>query len=55
MQLHATVLSECEVLELVAEMHTLCGKKRSQQSVSHSNPGQEDQVKLASPAGWASL
>jgi len=28
---------------------------RSQRSVSHSNPGQEDQVKLASPAGWANL
>lgn len=28
---------------------------QSQRSVSHSNPGQEDQVKLASPAGWASL
>ncbi len=28
---------------------------QSQKSVSHSNPGQEDQVKLNSPAGWASL
>lgn len=28
---------------------------QSQRSVSHSNPGQEDQVKLASPAGWAAL
>ena len=28
---------------------------QSQRSVSHSNPGLEDQVKLASPAGWASL
>jgi uncharacterized protein YegL len=28
---------------------------QSQRSVSHSNPGQEDQVKLSSPAGWASL
>ena len=28
---------------------------QSQRSVSHSNPGQEDQVKLPSPAGWASL
>jgi uncharacterized protein YegL len=28
---------------------------QSQRSVSHSNPGQEDQVKLTSPAGWASL
>lgn len=28
---------------------------QSQRSVSHSNPGQEDQVKLKSPAGWASL
>jgi uncharacterized protein YegL len=28
---------------------------QSQRSVSHSNPGQEDQVKLASPAGWANL
>ena len=28
---------------------------RSQRSVSHSNPGQEDQVKLTSPAGWGSL
>jgi uncharacterized protein YegL len=28
---------------------------QSQRSVSQSNPGQEDQVKLASPAGWASL
>jgi uncharacterized protein YegL len=28
---------------------------QSQKSVSHSNPGQEDQVNLTSPAGWASL
>ncbi|HEY1189927.1 MAG TPA: VWA domain-containing protein [Gemmata sp.] len=28
---------------------------QSQRSVSHSNPGQEDQVKLGSPAGWAAL
>jgi uncharacterized protein YegL len=28
---------------------------QSQRSVSHSNPGQEDQVKLPSPSGWASL
>lgn len=28
---------------------------QSQRSVSHSNPGQEDQVKLNSPSGWASL
>ena len=28
---------------------------QSQRSVSQSNPGQEDQVKLNSPAGWASL
>lgn len=28
---------------------------QSQRSVSQSNPGQEDQVKLSSPAGWASL
>jgi len=28
---------------------------QSQRSVSHSNPGQEDQVKLDSPAGWANL
>jgi uncharacterized protein YegL len=28
---------------------------QSQRSVSHSNPEQEDQVKLTSPAGWASL
>jgi len=28
---------------------------QSQRNVSHSNPGQEDQVKLTSPAGWASL
>ena len=28
---------------------------QSQRSVSHSNPGQEDQVKLASPTGWAGL
>ncbi len=28
---------------------------QSQRSVSHSNPGQEDQVKLTSPAGWANL
>jgi len=28
---------------------------QSQRSVSHSNPGQEDQVKLESPAGWAAL
>jgi uncharacterized protein YegL len=28
---------------------------QSQRSVSHSNPGQEDQVKLSSPAGWANL
>jgi uncharacterized protein YegL len=28
---------------------------QSQRSVSHSNPGQEDQVKLPSPAGWAKL
>jgi uncharacterized protein YegL len=28
---------------------------QSQRSVSHSKPGQEDQVKFASPAGWAHL
>jgi uncharacterized protein YegL len=28
---------------------------QSQRSVSHSNPGQEDQVTLSSPAGWANL
>jgi uncharacterized protein YegL len=28
---------------------------QSQRSVSHSKPGHEDQVKLSSPAGWASL
>ena len=28
---------------------------QSQRSVSHSNPGQEDQVNLSSPAGWANL
>ena len=28
---------------------------QSQRSVSHSNPGEEDQLKLTSPAGWASL
>lgn len=28
---------------------------QSQRSVSHSNPGQEDQVKLSAPTGWASL
>jgi len=28
---------------------------QSQRSVSHSNPGQEDQVKLASPSGWANI
>jgi uncharacterized protein YegL len=28
---------------------------QSQRSVSHSNPGQEDQVKLAPPTGWANL
>lgn len=28
---------------------------QSQRSVSHSNPGQEDQVKLAAPSGWANL
>ncbi len=28
---------------------------QSQRSVSHSNPGQEDQVKLTPPTGWASL
>ena len=28
---------------------------QSQRSVSQSNPGQEDQVKLSSPSGWASL
>ncbi len=28
---------------------------QSQRSVSHSHPGQEADVKLASPAGWASL
>lgn len=28
---------------------------QSQRSVSHSNPGQEDQVKLTSPSGWANL
>jgi uncharacterized protein YegL len=28
---------------------------QSQKSVSHSNPGQEDQIKLQSPSGWASL
>ncbi|WP_029631597.1 vWA domain-containing protein [Zavarzinella formosa] len=28
---------------------------QSQRSVSHSNPGQEDQVKLTAPSGWASL
>lgn len=27
----------------------------SQRSVSHSNPGQEDQLKLAAPSGWANL
>ncbi len=28
---------------------------QSQRSVSHSNPGQEDQVKLGPPDGWATL
>jgi uncharacterized protein YegL len=28
---------------------------QSQRSVSHSRPGEEDQLKLASPEGWASL
>ena len=28
---------------------------QSQRSVSHSNPGEEHQVKLSSPSGWASL
>ena len=28
---------------------------QSQRSVSQSNPGSEDQVKLSSPSGWASL
>lgn len=28
---------------------------QSQRSVSHSRPGEEDQLKLESPAGWASL
>jgi uncharacterized protein YegL len=28
---------------------------QSQRTVSHSNPGQEDQVKLQPPSGWASL
>ena len=28
---------------------------QSQRSVSHSNPGQEDQVKLTAPTGWANL
>jgi uncharacterized protein YegL len=28
---------------------------QSQRSVSHSTPGQEDQVKLTSPSGWATL
>jgi uncharacterized protein YegL len=28
---------------------------QSQRSVSQSNPGQEDQVKMASPEGWANL
>lgn len=28
---------------------------QSQRSVSHSSPGQESEVKLASPAGWAGL
>lgn len=28
---------------------------QSQRNVSHSNPGQEDQLKLASPTGWATL
>lgn len=28
---------------------------QSQRSVSHSNPGEEDQVRLASPTGWANL
>ena len=28
---------------------------QSQRTVSHSNPGQEDQIKLAPPTGWASL
>jgi len=28
---------------------------QSQRNVSHSNPGQEDAIKLESPAGWASL
>ena len=28
---------------------------QSQRSVSQSNPGQEDQVKLTSPTGWANL
>ena len=28
---------------------------QSQRAVSHSNPGQEDQLRLAAPTGWASL
>ena len=28
---------------------------QSQRSVSHANPGQEDQLRLASPSGWSSL
>ena len=28
---------------------------QSQRNVSHSNPGQEEAIKLESPAGWASL
>jgi uncharacterized protein YegL len=28
---------------------------QSQRSVSHSSPGQEDQIKLSSPSGWATL
>jgi len=28
---------------------------QSQKSVSQSKPGQEDQVKLPSPSGWANL
>jgi uncharacterized protein YegL len=28
---------------------------QSQRSVSHSRPGEEDQLKLASPVGWANL
>ena len=28
---------------------------QSQRAVSHSNPGQEDQLRLAPPTGWASL